>query len=51
MPSSQLIHLLNLSPAGYSAAEVWPPLLIIAAWTAVLTIVSVVLYQKRLRDE
>ncbi|MEK4850422.1 ABC transporter permease [Paenibacillus sp. FSL H7-0756] len=51
MPSSQLIHLLNLSPAGYSAAEVWPPLLIIAAWTAVLTLVSVVLYQKRLRDE
>lgn len=48
VPSSQLVHLLDI---GYTTGELLKPLLIILAWTVVLTIVSVVLYQRRLKDE
>ncbi|QUL53752.1 ABC transporter permease [Paenibacillus tritici] len=51
MPSSQLVHLLSISGTGYTTADLTQPLLIILAWTVGLTIVSVVLYQKRLKDE
>lgn len=50
MPSSQLVHLLNLSP-GYATGDVLKPLLIILAWTVVLTLVAVLLYKRRLKDE
>ncbi|WP_338554249.1 ABC transporter permease [Paenibacillus sp. KS-LC4] len=51
MPSSQLVHLLGLPPTEFTTGELLLPLLIILAWTVVLTIVSVVLYQRRLMDE
>ncbi|WP_367649431.1 ABC transporter permease [Paenibacillus sp. NEAU-GSW1] len=51
MPSSQLVHLLAVSNTGFTTGELLKPLLIILAWTVVLTIVSVVLYQRRLKDE
>lgn len=51
VPSSQLVHLLGISNTGYTTGDVLNPLLITLAWTVVLTIVSVVLYQRRLKDE
>lgn len=51
MPSSQLVHLLNLPQSGYTAWQIAGPLLNIFVWTVVLTILSVVLYQRRLKDE
>ncbi|WP_313640890.1 ABC transporter permease [Paenibacillus sp.] len=51
MPSSQLVHLLGISNTDYSAGDVLQPLLITLAWTIVLTVVSVILYQWRLKDE
>ncbi|AIQ61643.1 ABC transporter permease [Paenibacillus borealis] len=51
MPSSQLVHLLGLSDTGHTTGDVLKPLLIILAWTVVLTVVSVVLYVRRLKDE
>lgn len=51
MPSSQLVHLLGISPIGFTTGDLLKPLLIILAWTVVLTIVSVVLYQRRLKNE
>ncbi|MCG7376986.1 ABC transporter permease [Paenibacillus sp. ACRSA] len=51
MPSSQLVHLLSISPAGYTMGEILKPLIIILLWTIVLTIVSVILYERRLKDE
>lgn len=51
MPSSQLMHLLDTSNTGFTMGDVLKPLLIILAWTVVLTVVSVVLYQRRLKDE
>lgn len=51
VPSSQLVHLLRLSDVSYTTGDVLKPLLITLAWTVVLTIVSVVLYQRRLKDE
>lgn len=51
MPSSQLVHLLGIRNIGFTMEEFFNPLLIILAWTVVLTIVSVVLYQRRLKDE
>lgn len=51
MPSSQLVHLLGISHTGFTTEDVVKPLLIILAWTIGLTIVSVVLYQRRLKDE
>ncbi|MHA7966317.1 ABC transporter permease [Paenibacillus sp. CAU 1782] len=50
MPSSQLVHLLDLS-SGYTTGDVLKPLLIILAWTLVLCIVAIILYQRRLKDE
>lgn len=51
MPSSQLMHLLGISNTGFMMGDALKPLLIILAWTVVLTMVSVVLYQRRLKDE
>ena len=51
MPSSQLVHLLGISNTGYTTGDLLKPILIILAWTVVLTTVSVVLYQRRLKDE
>ncbi|WP_237566437.1 ABC transporter permease [Paenibacillus sp. EZ-K15] len=50
-PSSQLVHLLAIHKIGFTTGDLLKPLLIILAWTVVLTIVSVVLYQRRLKDE
>ncbi|MBP1994661.1 ABC transporter permease [Paenibacillus eucommiae] len=50
-PSVQLVHLLNISNIGFTTGDLLKPLLIILAWSVVLTIVSVVLYQRRLKDE
>lgn len=50
MPSSQFNHLLGLSP-DFTMGDVLEPLLIILAWTIVLTIVAVMLYKRRLKDE
>lgn len=51
MPSSQLVHMLGISNTGYTIGDLLKPLLIILVWTIVLTIVSVVLYKRRLKDE
>lgn len=50
-PSVQLLHLLDISNTGFTTGDLVKPLLIILAWTVVLTVVSVVLYQRRLKDE
>lgn len=50
-PSSQLVYLLDTRNTGFTTGELLKPLLIILAWTVVLTIVSVVLYQRWLKDE
>jgi ABC-2 type transport system permease protein len=51
MPSSQLVHLLELNNNDFTMEDVLKPLLITLVWTVVLMIVSVVLYQRRLKDE
>lgn len=51
MPGSQLVHFLGISKTGFTTGELLEPLLITLAWTVVLTIVSVVLYGRRLKDE
>ncbi|MDU4694622.1 MULTISPECIES: ABC transporter permease [Paenibacillus] len=51
VPSSQLVHLIGLSDTGYTTGDLLKPLVITFIWTVVLTIVSVVLYQRRLKDE
>lgn len=51
VPSSQLVHLLGIHNIGFMTGDLLKPLLITLAWTVVLTIVSVVLYQRRLKDE
>jgi len=50
-PSIQLLYLLNIRNTGFTTGELLKPLLIILAWTVVFTIVSVILYQRRLKDE
>ncbi|WP_315372749.1 ABC transporter permease [Paenibacillus xylanexedens] len=50
-PSIQLVTLLNIPNAGFTFGDLFKPLLIILIWTVVLTIVSVILYQWRLKDE
>ena len=50
-PSSQLGYMLNTFNTSFTTGDLMQPILIILAWTVVLTIVSVVLYQKRLKDE
>lgn len=51
MPSSQLGYLLDNLNTGYTMGDLVKPLLIMLVWAVVLTIVSVILYQKRLKDE
>ncbi|MGO4531646.1 ABC transporter permease [Paenibacillus sp. 2TAF8] len=51
MPSSQLVHLLNVPRTGFTVEDLTKPLLFIMSWTVVVTVVSVVLYQRRLKDE
>lgn len=50
-PSSQLVYLLETRKIGITTEALWKPLLIILAWTLVLTVISVVMYQRRLKDE
>ncbi|SEL94055.1 ABC-2 type transport system permease protein [Paenibacillus sp. cl141a] len=50
-PSVQLVRLLDIQNIGFTMENLLKPLLIILAWTIVLTIVSVALYQRRLKDE
>ncbi|GAB6927897.1 hypothetical protein JCM10914A_18800 [Paenibacillus sp. JCM 10914] len=50
-PSSQLVHLLGVPTIGFTMGDLLKPLLIILVWTIVFTIVSVALYQRRLKDE
>ncbi|MFE0558352.1 hypothetical protein ACFW1P_20780 [Paenibacillus sp. NPDC058910] len=50
-PSVQLVHLLDIQNIGFTTGDLLKPLLIILTWTVVLTIVSVVLYQRRLKDK
>ncbi|MGO4537382.1 ABC transporter permease [Paenibacillus sp. 2TAB19] len=50
-PSIQLVNLLNMPHADFTTGDILTPLLITGAWTVVLTIASVVLYQRRLKDE
>ncbi|RXZ81021.1 ABC transporter permease [Paenibacillaceae bacterium] len=50
-PSIQLVQLLGIRHTGFTTWDLLKPLLIILAWTVVFTIVSVVLYQRRLKDE
>lgn len=51
VPSSQLVYLLDTRNPGFTMGDLLKPLLIILAWTVVLTILSVILYQRRLKDE
>ncbi|GBF76498.1 hypothetical protein PA598K_04972 [Paenibacillus sp. 598K] len=51
MPSSQLVHLLNVPHTGYAWTDLFTPLLFIFAWTVVLTVAALALYQRRLKDE
>ncbi|MFB0843179.1 ABC transporter permease [Paenibacillus oleatilyticus] len=51
VPSSQLVYLLGTRNIGFTTGDLLKPFLITLAWTVVLTIVSVVLYQRRLKDE
>ena len=50
-PSVQLVQLLGISNTGFTAGDLLKPLFIILVWAVVFTIVSVVLYQRRLKDE
>ncbi|MGZ7445500.1 ABC transporter permease subunit [Paenibacillus sp. TH7-28] len=50
-PNIQLVRLLDIPHIGFTTGDLLKPLLIILAWTVVLTIVSIVLYQRRLKDE
>lgn len=50
-PSIQLVHLLEIHNTVFTTVDLLKPLLIILAWTVVFTIISVVLYQRRLKDE
>ncbi|WNS45984.1 ABC transporter permease [Paenibacillus sp. MMS20-IR301] len=51
VPSSQLVHFLGISNTGYTAWDIVKPLLITLIWTILLTLLSVVLYVRRLKDE
>lgn len=51
VPSSQLVYLLDIRNIGFTTGDLLKPLLITLAWTVVLTIVSVFLYQRRVKDE
>lgn len=50
-PSIQLVLLLDIGSTEFTTGDLLKPLLIILVWTVVLTILSVVLYQRRLKDE
>ncbi|CAH1058333.1 ABC transporter permease [Paenibacillus pseudetheri] len=51
VPSTQLVYFLEISNISFTTRELLKPLLITLAWTVVLTVVSVILYQRRLKDE
>ncbi|AWB46614.1 hypothetical protein DCC85_22195 [Paenibacillus sp. CAA11] len=50
-PSVQLVHLLEIRSTVFTMGDLLKSLLIILVWAVVLTVVSVVLYQRRLKDE
>jgi ABC-2 type transport system permease protein len=49
-PSSQLGNILTMT-TSYTTEQLVKPLLIMFIWTIVLSVVSILLYQKRLKDE
>ena len=51
LPSSQLSELLVEMEIGAAAGELTKPLVVISLWAVVLTVVSFVLYKKRLMDQ
>ncbi|WP_339798378.1 hypothetical protein MKY19_24920 [Paenibacillus sp. FSL R5-0744] len=51
VPSTQLVYFLEISIISFTTGDLLKPLLITLAWTVVLTVVSVILYQRRLKDE
>ncbi|MEK4239316.1 hypothetical protein BSK65_22485 [Paenibacillus odorifer] len=51
VPSTQLVYFLEISNISFTTGDLLKPLLITLAWTVVLTVVSVILYQRRLKDE
>lgn len=51
LPSAQLSNLMEASISSYTTGDLLKPTLIIAVWTVVITIISIVLYKKRLMDE
>lgn len=50
LPSSQLSELLVAIEVGATTSETVMPLVIISIWTVVLTVISFILYKKRLMD-
>src|SRR5690606_15396423 len=50
LPSSQLSELMVALETGAATSELTSPLVIIAIWTVALTVISFVLYKKRLKD-
>lgn len=51
IPSSQLVYLLDTRNITHTTGDLLKPLLITLTWAVVLTMVSVVMYQRRLKDE
>ena len=51
LPSTQLIELLNLMQANAASNEFVMPLVNITVWTVIVTVISFILYKKRLTDE
>lgn len=51
LPSSQLSDLMIALEIGAASSEFVMPLVIISIWTVVLTVISFVLYKKRLMDQ
>ncbi|MCM3611741.1 ABC transporter permease [Planococcus sp. MERTA32b] len=50
LPSSQLSELLTNMEVGASGGDLYMPLVIISIWAVVVTIISFILYKKRLMD-
>lgn len=51
LPSAQLAELMEVSVGSYTTMDVVTPIAIIAAWTVGVTLISLVLYKKRLTDD
>lgn len=51
LPSAQLAELMEASINNYTMSDLIKPTVIIAVWMVVVTVISIVLYKKRLMDE